>query len=132
MSYRPNGRPSSTVFPNGIDRRLYFSDISIPEEDDVREFHTKVDQGQYSDAEDIASNHDSYDSDLFNMFDSRLHAIYNYLDEHRQDKPLLGLYQQEEPTDVPVGMVWIDSYDPTEEYIYPSDETFPSDDLFPD
>lgn len=123
-------RSSETVFvfPDyDIDSRLYFSDISIDTEPIMTEYQRLLSLGRYDDALELIQDEDYYGAWLLNLLENRLHNLYVYISDCT--KPMLGVYQDQEPTGVDVGMVWIDKA--SHEDVYPSDETYPSHVLFP-
>ena len=120
-------RSSDSVFiaPDyDVDDRLYFSDISISKEPLMRQYQSLLSQGDYDSALTLIENEDFYGAWLLNLLENRLYNIENKI--WSLNKPVLGLYQDTEPTNVEVGMVWIDSGNS-----FPSADTYPSDSLFP-
>lgn len=120
-------RNSNSIFvaPDyDVDDRIYFSDISINKEPLMRQYELLLSQSEYDDALDLIEDEDFYGAWLLNMLENRLVNIETKI--WNLQKPVLGLYQNEEPINVEAGMVWIDSTD-----TYPSDNLYPSADLFP-
>lgn len=123
-------RSSDTVFvyPDyDIDSRLYFSDISISKEPIMNEYQRLLSLEQYDDALDLIQDEDFYGAWLLNLLENRLHNLYIYINSCI--KPMLEVYQDQEPVGVEIGTVWIDKA--THEDVYPSDVTYPSHVLFP-
>lgn len=97
-----------SIFPNGIDSRIFFSDISIEFTDLMRRYQELIKQELYSDASKLLNNSDVffYGAWLFHLFDNRLLKIEPAL--LNLEKPKLTTYQPNEPTDNLSGnMSWI-------------------------
>lgn len=125
-------RDSTSVFVNpdyDVDSRIYFSDISISKEPIMQQYQALIAQGRFDDAKTLIQDEDYYGAWLINLFGNRLINIFAYVST--LEKPVLGLYQSTEPTNISAGTVWIDSTDLLEDYTFPGSDTYPADDLFP-
>jgi len=97
-----------SIFPNGIDSRIFFSDISIDYIDLMSQYQTLIKQGKYSEASQLLNNSgvSFYGAWIFNLFDNRLKNIGEYL--LTLEKPKLTVYQDTEPIEALVeNLTWI-------------------------
>ena len=107
---------TSTTFPSKVDTREFFSDASLKEQDLLEAHHSLVKQGQLKEASqylydnvEAADRNVSYDGAyIWNMMDSRLVAIEDYVVSHPTTK-VVPYYSDNEPlyADQFVGMIWI-------------------------
>ena len=126
-------RSSDTVFvsPNyDIDDRLYFSDVCISKSDLMAEYESLIAEGHYDDALALIQDEDFYGAWLLNLLENRLHNLFLYI--HGMSKPVFGAYQSEEPDTDQEGYIWVNEFDPSLNQAYPSSDTFPADDLYPE
>lgn len=97
-----------SIFPNGIDSRIFFSDISIDYTGLMSQYQSLIKQGKYSEASKLLNNSDAsfYGAWIFNLFDNRLKNIGEYL--LTLEKPKLTLYEDIEPTEgLTDNLTWI-------------------------
>lgn len=97
-----------SIFPNGIDSRIFFSDISIDHTDLMSQYQSLIKQGKYSEASQLLNNSDAsfYGAWIFNLFDNRLKNIGEYI--LTLEKPKLTVYQNTEPNEGLVkNLTWI-------------------------
>ncbi len=98
-----------SIFPNGFDSRIFFSDISIDYTDLMSQYQSLINQGKYSEASQLLNNSDAsfYGAWIFNLFDNRLKNIGEYL--LTLEKPKLTVCQSIEPTEGLVeNLTWIE------------------------
>ena len=97
-----------SIFPNGIDSRVFFSDIDLDNINIMNEHENLIKQGKYTDASQLLNNSDVffYGAWFLNMIENRLVNIGNHL--LSKQKPQLTTYQDSEPTEnLTKNMVWI-------------------------
>ena len=97
-----------SIFPNGIDSRIFFSDISIDHIDLMSQYQSLIKQGKYSEASQLLNNSDAsfYGAWIFNLFDNRLKNIGEYI--LTLEKPKLTVFQNTEPNEGLVqNLTWI-------------------------
>jgi hypothetical protein len=95
-----------TIFPSGIDSRVYAQDINLENVSVFNEYQSLLSREKYTDASTFLnnSNVDFYGAWMLNLLENRLYAIDKYIAS--MEKPKLTIYQSEEPiTDN--GMTWI-------------------------
>ncbi len=98
-----------SIFPQGIDTRTFFSDISIDYTDLMSQYQLLIKQGKYSEASKLLNNSDAsfYGAWIFNLFDNRLKNIGEYL--LTLEKPKLTIYQNTEPNEGLIeNLTWIE------------------------
>lgn len=98
-----------SIFPQGIDSRTFFSDISIDYINLMAQYQTLIKQEKYSEASKLLNNSDAsfYGAWIFNLFDNRLKNIGEYL--LTLEKPNLITYQETEPNEgLTENITWID------------------------
>ncbi len=67
---------SSTVYPEGIDHRRFFSDISLQNKDVLTQHSRLMREKKYQEASAMCvDNQSSYNADLFNTFEYRVEQI---------------------------------------------------------
>ena len=95
-----------SIFPNGIDARVYAQDINLENLSVLHEYQSLLTQGKYTDASVFLNNSDVYfyGAWMLNLLENRLHKIGKYV--ITMEKPKLTIYQQEEPN-TDVWMTWI-------------------------
>ena len=88
-----------SVFPQGIDTRIFFSDISLEYVDLMKEYQSLIKSGKYSEASKLLNNSDAsfYGAWLLNLLDVRLQKIGTYL--LSLEEPTSLIYQEEEPSE---------------------------------
>ncbi len=98
-----------SIFPQGIDTRAFFSDISIDYINLISQYQILIKQKRYSEASRLLNNSDAsfYGAWIFNLFDNRLKNIGEYL--LTLEKPKLTIYQDTEPNEGLVeNLTWIE------------------------
>lgn len=97
----------STTFPDYIDKRYFFQDISIDKLPIMNKYNGMITAGSYSAASEYINAQDVtfYGAWILNMLEERLIALENYL-VYDVEKPDLVTYSDTEPTDVEVGYCW--------------------------
>jgi hypothetical protein len=98
----------ATKFPNDIDNRLFFSDISSEQVHIMNTYNNYIANGDYDKASEFLNNSEVffYGAWLLNLFENRLHTIGDYL--MKEEKPKLTIYSNSEPSTVYKGMNWIE------------------------
>ena len=98
----------SSVYPESIDEKSYFSDVSLMNKDMFNAHHSLMSIKHYQDASQKL--HDSgiryYSAELFNYLEECL----NKLGEQVKKKPYTisrPVYSENEPTKCVEGMIWI-------------------------
>lgn len=88
-----------SVFPQGIDTRVFFSDISLEYVDLMKEYQKLIQSSKYSEASKLLNNSDAsfYGAWIFNLLDVRLQKIGEYL--LSLEEPTSLIYQEEEPSE---------------------------------
>lgn len=107
---------SATTFPNNIDPRIYFSDISLQNTSILNGYTTLVSNGQYQQASQyLYDNIETPNLDigyngayLWNGFDNRIESIENYA-LTMPETTARCVYSNTEPTSKPKGTVWVAS-----------------------
>ena len=96
-----------TIFPNGIDSRVYAQDINLNNIEIFSKYQTLLEQGKYSEASALLNNSDAsfYGSWMLNLLEKRLNAIGDYL--INLEKDVLTYYSEIEPENSEYGMNWI-------------------------
>lgn len=98
-----------SVFPDGIDSRIYFSDISLENVSFMNTYQELINAGRYTDASQLLNNNDDvffYGAWVLNMFENRLRNTGKYL--LTKEKSSANIYQPEEPTEnLKDNMIWI-------------------------
>ena len=99
---------ASTKFPQEIDDRIFFSDISISQTPIMQKYYTYLNAGNYDEASELLNNSDVffYGAWILNLLENRLYAMEKYV--FNLDKNKIVEYQRTEPSDVSQGTVWID------------------------
>ena len=97
----------NTVFPDYIDDRYFFQDISIDKLPIMEKFNSMIRVDAYTSASEYINAQDVtfYGAWVLNMLEDRLIAIETYLLDE-VDKPDLVCYSDTEPTGVDVGYCW--------------------------
>ena len=97
----------NTVFPNLIDDRYFFQDISIDKLPIMDKYNSMINVSAYTDAAEYINTQDVtfYGAWILNMLEERLIALENFL-VYDVEKPELVSYTNTEPTGVPVGYCW--------------------------
>ena len=101
-------------YPQNMDKRSYFSDVSLDYNDILSKHHTEMLFKRYQDA--AKTVHDSgisyYSAELFNYFEEVIYKIGSYLieDKPRACRPFL---QEDMPTgrDLYLHAIWLSSKD---------------------
>lgn len=96
-----------SIYPNGIDSRVYAQDINIENVSIINDYQSLLAQGEYPKASALLNNSDAYfyGAWMLNLLENRLNLIGKNVME--MIKPKLTIYQSEEPEGEPNGMVWI-------------------------
>ena len=96
-----------TIFPNGIDSRVYAQDISLNDLETFSKYQTLLAQGKFSEASVLLNNSDAYfyGAWMLNLLEKRLKAIGDYLINLEED--VLTHYSETEPENVEYGLNWI-------------------------
>ena len=97
----------NTVFPNLIDNRYFFQDVSIDKLPIMDKYNGMINASAYTDASEYINAQDItfYGAWILNMLEERLIALENYL-IYDVEKPQVVAYTNTEPTDVDVGYCW--------------------------
>ncbi len=97
----------STVFPDSIDDRHFFQDISIDQLPIMEKYTGMIKSSAYTAASEYINAQDVtfYGAWILNMLEERLVAIENYF-VYEVEKPNIVTYTDTEPTDVEVGYCW--------------------------
>ena len=100
-------RDSTSIFPSGIDSRVFFSDMNLKTRELWNQYYNLISKNKYTQASDFLSNHnlDYYGAWFLNLLENRLVNIGTYL--LSLDKPELTVYQNTEPSDADEGIAWI-------------------------
>ena len=95
-----------SIYPRGIDSRVYAQDINIENVSVFNEYQSLLAQGKYEEASIFLNNSDAYfyGAWMLNLLENRLHEIGKYV--MPMEKPKLTIYQSEEP-ETNIGMTWI-------------------------
>ena len=96
-----------TIFPSGIDSRVYAQDITLNDLETFSKYQTYLTQGKYSEASVLLNNSDAYfyGAWMLNLLEKRLKAIGNYLITLEED--ILTYGSETEPENVTYGTSWI-------------------------
>ena len=98
-----------SVFPDGIDSRVYFSDINLENVSIMNQYQELIKAGRYTDASQLLNSNDNiffYGAWVLNMFENRLRNTGKYL--LNKEKISANIYQSEEPTeDLKENLIWI-------------------------
>lgn len=96
-----------SIFPNGIDPRVCFSDCDLEGLAVFDEYNELIAQGKYDEAARFMENSDVdyYGAWIFNLLERRLRNIGKYLLE--QESPDLVRYSSYAPEGVQEGMCWV-------------------------
>ena len=97
----------NTVFPDYIDDRHFFQDVSIDKLPIMDKYNSMINASSYTSASEYINTQDVtfYGAWILNMLEERLIAIEEYL-LNEVEKPDLVKYTDTEPTDVEVGYCW--------------------------
>lgn len=102
-------RNESSIFPDGIDSRVYFSDIDLNNVEFMNTYQELIKNGKYSEASQLLNSNDNvffYGAWVLNMFENRLRNIGEYL--LTKEKQSANIYQPDEPTEnLKYNMIWI-------------------------
>ena len=98
---------TSTKFPNEIDDRIFFQDISLNDLEIWEEYKSLISSESYTSASRLLNDSeiDFYGAWLFNLLENRLEAIGSFLLQ-KNNKPTLQTYSRTEPT-AKNGLHWI-------------------------
>lgn len=96
-----------TIFPIGIDSRVYAKDITLNDLETFSKYQTLLAQGKYSEASVLLNNSDAYfyGAWILNLLEKRLNAIGEYLINLEED--VLTHYGETEPENAEYGLSWI-------------------------
>ena len=96
-----------TIFPDGVDSRVYAQDITLNDLETFSKYQTLLAQGKYSDASVLLNNSDAYfyGAWMLNLLEKRLNAIGEYLINLEED--ILTYASEIEPENVEYGTHWI-------------------------
>ena len=99
---------TNTIFPDGIDSRVYAQDITLNDLETFSKYQTLLAQGKYSEASVLLNNSDAYfyGAWMLNLLEKRLKAIEEYVLYELKDE-VLTYAGESEPEDVAYGMNWI-------------------------
>lgn len=99
-------RNTASIYPNGIDSRVYAQDINLENISVFNEYQSLLAQGRYIEASELLNNSDAYfyGAWMLNLLENRLRKIGENV--MSMEKPKLTIYQSGEPK-VNVGMTWI-------------------------
>lgn len=101
---------TETKFPQYIDGRIFFQDINLAQTQIMKQYYLLLNSNNYSKASEFLNNSEVffYGAWLLNLFEKRLHAIYDYVSNLPPKKPLVE-YQTTEPVPTDSGVHWISS-----------------------
>lgn len=97
-----------SIFPNGIDDLIYFSDISLDQVEVMNQYQKLLNEGKYTEASQLldSSEVSFYGAYLLNILENRLNKIGKYL--LTKEKPIANIYQDEQPSQtLKNNTVWI-------------------------
>ena len=96
-----------TIFPNGIDSRVYAQDITLNDLETFSKYQTLIAQGKYSEASILLNNSDAYfyGAWMLNLLEKRLNAIGSYL--IGLEKDVLTYVSEAKPENTTYGIHWI-------------------------
>lgn len=97
-----------SIFPEGIDSRIFFSDIDIDHISLMKQHQQLLSQNRFSESSALLDNSDIsyYGAWLPNLFDDRIYNIERYI--ITKEKPKLTIYQTDEPaSDLTANISWI-------------------------
>lgn len=105
---------TDTVFPDNIDSRSLFSDLSVAHTNLIDGYNELIRNKSYKSASqylydniEVPNLDVDYDGAyLWNRFDKRIATIENYVISE-SDNPNRNYYQDSEPTDKHQNMIWI-------------------------
>ena len=100
-------RDISTKFPQSIDDRIFFQDISPEQIPIMKQYYSILKNGNYTKASEFLNNSGvfSYGAWCLNLLENRLYAIGNYV--MNLENINLVNYSKSEPTNVEDGTAWI-------------------------
>ena len=92
-----------TIFPNGIDSRVYAQDITLNDLETFSKYQALLAQGKYTEASVLLNNSDAYfyGAWMLNLLEKRLKAIGIYLTDLKEE--ILTYGGETEPEDVSYG-----------------------------
>ena len=100
-----------TVFPDNIDGRTYFNDLTLAHADTYHGFVERVQAENYQEASAYLNDHadgmDYFGADLFNEIDDRLRKIEVFATSDTRTTNTHAAYGSSEPTDTIEGMIWV-------------------------
>ena len=105
-------KDTNTIFPNGIDSRVYAQDITLNDLETLSKYQTLLTEGKYKETSELLNNSDVYfyGAWMLNLLEKRLQAIGNYLVNLKED--VLTYASETEPENVEYGTSWIsDEFD---------------------
>lgn len=117
-----------TIFPSGIDSRVYAQDITLNDLETFSKYQALLAQGKYSEASVLLNNSDAYfyGAWMLNLLEKRLNAIGEYLFNLEED--VLTYASEIEPENVVYGMNWIsDDFKEQEDSIEPEQPEIPEE-----
>lgn len=97
-----------SIFPNGIDSRIFYSDCNIENLPVLENYKQLLSVGKYTDAKNLLENSDIdyFGAWILNLLENRLYALERYLKEDVA-KPELVFYSDTEPDATEVGQSWV-------------------------
>ena len=105
-------RPTTSVFPENIDARACFSDISLEHADVLENYSALVKNGNYREGSALLDANkqyvDYYGADMFNLMENRVVNIEDYV-INTMEHVDRGYYGSEEPIDAKLHSVWMAS-----------------------
>ena len=98
----------NTQFPNDIDRRTYYSDVSLQNQSLMNDYHSLLQMKKYNEASQTVSKSGVpfYSAELFNFFETCAKNIGEYL-LTKSIQGIRPIYQQEAPVGANTNSIWI-------------------------
>lgn len=101
---------TETKFPQYVDDRIFFQDINLAQTQTMKQYNLLLNAKNYTKASEFLNDSEVffYGAWLLNLFEKRLHAIYDYLADLPPKEPLVTYqpFQSASPGD---GTHWVSS-----------------------
>lgn len=98
--------PYISIFPNGIDKRTYFCDVSLTTKSYMDAYMQLLEQGKFIEANILLSQSPlhSYGSGILNFIEAKIKTTQDYVLQIEKYNPY---HLSDEEPDIEVGEFWI-------------------------